>query len=565
MTGRWNVRRRLQLGVVFPLLTLLASGALAIGSLRALRDQVGGTLRTTSAIGERLFAAHDATLRYVALAQAELASPGEQDLPRIDSLSSTADSLRRQLVGERSLTTSDRQALERIGELQGRIEVRLSVARAWRDVGRQADAARVARQATGDLDSLFAASATIIGAQQARTAKVLRRTRSVVDQRQAMLAGLLLLGLAFSVAIGQATWRAIIHPLGGLLRTAQALGDGDLRLDRGSRGLDEEYRRLSEAFEQTVARLRNVVRDIQTEANDLHTVASTLTAAADQTAASGGAISEAMNEVASGANSQRADLEASRENLEQMGLATELLSGTVAESESLGREIHGLASRTREGLSEALASLGQAQSVVQSSGDWVRTVEDAAARFAEFVDLISHIASQTNLLALNAAIEAARAGEQGRGFAVVAEEVRKLAADSERAAAEVRTMVTEMRDRVRATAQSFRSSTASLGDVTATSRRASEAMTAIETAVTRVERVAEAVRKASALTSDATAKVLSRLSSAGQHAESHAAATEEAAAAAQEGAAALQEVSATGQHLRESADRLKRLVATFRT
>jgi methyl-accepting chemotaxis protein len=329
--------------------------------------------------------------------------------------------------------------------------------------------------------------------------------------------------------------------------------------------LDQEYLRLNEAFGLTVGRLRTVVKEIQAEAADLHHIAEALSAATDQTVSSGSAISDAMNEVATGANAQRADFEASRENLTRVGLAAEALGSTVAESESLGREIAGLASRTREGLSEALASLAQAETVVKSSGDWVRSVETASDRFSAFVDLISQIASQTNLLALNAAIEAARAGEQGRGFAVVAEEVRKLANDSERAATEVRSMVKEMRERVRATAQSFRTSTAQLGDVQAMSVRASEAMTAIEGAVGKVERVAERVGEAAKLTSEATAQLAVRLSSATQHAESHAAATQQAAAAAEESAASLQEVAATGVHLRESADKLKKLVASFKT
>jgi methyl-accepting chemotaxis protein len=561
----WTIRRRLQLGVLTPMLALLAAGILAIASLRALRDNVGGTLRTTSAVGERLFEAHDATLRYVAMAQAGLISPAAANVVRADSLNQAADSLRRLLVGEGSLTTAERQALERIGTLQGRIEVRLSVARAWQEGGRPLDAARVAQAATLDLDSLFAASAVISTAQQGRAASVLGRTRALVNQRQFLLAVLLVLGLMVSILISSATWRAIVHPLGDLLRTAQRLGEGDLRLEAPAQGLDQEYLRLNEAFGQTLSRLRTVLKEIQSESADLHNIAGALSAATDQTVASGSAISDAMNEVATGASAQRADFEASRESLNRMARAAEALGGTVSESEMLGREISGLASRTRDGLSEALSSLTQAETVVQSAGGWVHTVEDASSRFGAFVDLISQIASQTNLLALNAAIEAARAGEQGRGFAVVAEEVRKLANDSERAAGEVRKMVTDLRDRVRTTGQSFRTSTAQLGDVSAMSRRASESMTAIEDAVHRVERVAERVGEAAKLTSEATAQLFSRLSSASQHAESHAAATEEAAAAAEESAASLQEVAATGVHLRESADKLQKLVAGFRT
>jgi methyl-accepting chemotaxis protein len=48
-------------------------------------------------------------------------------------------------------------------------------------------------------------------------------------------------------------------------------------------------------------------------------------------------------------------------------------------------------------------------------------------------NLIRNVAVQTNLLALNATIEAARAGDAGRGFAVVAQEVKSLAAQTEKA------------------------------------------------------------------------------------------------------------------------------------
>ena len=51
--------------------------------------------------------------------------------------------------------------------------------------------------------------------------------------------------------------------------------------------------------------------------------------------------------------------------------------------------------------------------------------------------LVQRIAAQTRMLALNATIEAARAGEAGRGFAVVANEVKSLAAETEKAIASV--------------------------------------------------------------------------------------------------------------------------------
>ena len=65
--------------------------------------------------------------------------------------------------------------------------------------------------------------------------------------------------------------------------------------------------------------------------------------------------------------------------------------------------------------------------------NWWRRVDQINA----VSHLIRDVAAQTNLLALNATIEAARAGDAGRGFAVVAQEVKSLAAQTEKATGDI--------------------------------------------------------------------------------------------------------------------------------
>ncbi len=64
-------------------------------------------------------------------------------------------------------------------------------------------------------------------------------------------------------------------------------------------------------------------------------------------------------------------------------------------------------------------------------------------RITDLISGIESLASQSHLLSLNAAVEAARAGTAGKGFSVVAGEVRTLAQRSHSLAAEMRAVIGE--------------------------------------------------------------------------------------------------------------------------
>lgn len=121
--------------------------------------------------------------------------------------------------------------------------------------------------------------------------------------------------------------------------------------------------------------------------------------------------------------------------------ATEDVTSVAIATEELSYSIGEVSSRTEESRASAEA---MAETVAAASAIMER-LNHSASQIGDVIGLIQRVAAQTNLLSLNATIEAARAGEAGRGFAVVAQEVKGLAAQTERATGDVRTLIEQLR------------------------------------------------------------------------------------------------------------------------
>ena len=560
---RPTIRRRLLVGFGASILPLVVSGAVGSLLLGRAHDALRARTREVVEVKNHLFASEQATRQFVVLAQADLLGREGSASAALDSISASADSLRRWLTIATAFGDAERSRLARVGTLQARVGARFAVARAELDVGRPAASSRQLALAAPMLDSLFAESRAIGAAEDERAARMLTDAEGLVAQQQLLVRALLAVGLLIAAACGFFTWRAVSRPLGRLADAAQRIGDGDLGASVDTEGLDREYALVASALTEASGRLSTLIGAIQREAREVGAAARALELTASSSASATGQVSATIAQVAGAAEEQLRAVGESTTVLQQVTTSARSLDAVATDARRLEAEIASLTATAHDAVMNAIGSLASARDVIGTSEANVRRVEDASSLVHRFVETIERIASQTNLLALNAAIEAARAGAHGRGFAVVADEVRKLAEESAAAAAEVRTVVNGIATETVTAVASFRDGAQRLGDVSATSHAATEALGSIRRAVSTIDTLTGAVTDAAAANRASIATLHEQIASVSAQAQAQAAASQQASAGAEETAASSQEVVATASQLAASAGRLGQLVSGF--
>lgn len=246
-------------------------------------------------------------------------------------------------------------------------------------------------------------------------------------------------GIAAVVIVG-----GITGGIGALERAMRGLAGGDLDVKVPFRGFRTETgrmadavqvfkdaliakreadRRAAETAEAEIARARKLdalTRDFEARMLEM---TGALASAATEMEASAKTLSAAAGDTGRRSVAAAAAAEEAGVNVQTVAGAAEELSASIAE---IAHQVLQSSDMSRRAADEA----ARTDATVQS-------LDAAAARIGEVVQLISSIAGQTNLLALNATIEAARAGEAGKGFAVVASEVKALATQAARATEEI--------------------------------------------------------------------------------------------------------------------------------
>lgn len=241
--------------------------------------------------------------------------------------------------------------------------------------------------------------------------------------------------------------RSITHPLKRNVEAAEAIAAGRLITLPDSTRRDE-IGRLERAMREMTMSLQTVIGSIRVTSMKVNDMTETAAAENEAVVSTTSNITNAVDEMANGAQSIATELQ---ETLESVGImATSFETSlnqtkqTTEQTSEMTREVAaGIETLTDQEAILARSSERNA-SLVNRMDDFARKTEE----IEKMAKLVEDVAAQTNLLALNAAIEAARAGEAGRGFAVVASEVKKLAEESNVATRSIFGVVQTIRDEV---------------------------------------------------------------------------------------------------------------------
>jgi len=141
--------------------------------------------------------------------------------------------------------------------------------------------------------------------------------------------------------------------------------------------------------------------------------------------------------------------------------ATTNVRNVAMAAEEIAQSVEQISTQARTSADIARQATDEAKSIIG-------TVERLAATVGQInsvSNLIRDVAAQTNLLALNATIEAARAGDAGRGFAVVAQEVKSLAAQTERATGDITQQISSIEGTTSSVVQAMKAIAGTIGQL----------------------------------------------------------------------------------------------------
>ncbi|HWO19300.1 MAG TPA: methyl-accepting chemotaxis protein [Kofleriaceae bacterium] len=202
---------------------------------------------------------------------------------------------------------------------------------------------------------------------------------------------------------------------------------------------------VADAFNQLLESLEGLIGDVKQQIS--------------RTDKAVGVIASSASKMAEGASRQTKEVIAARSLVQSVAGELAQVSKSAEGASAAAQRTATSAAEGEKAVEDVITGMEGLRSNVQAGAKKMKTLGDRSMEITAIVGTISRISEQTNMLALNAAIEAARAGEHGRGFSIVAEEVRKLAERTAGATKEIEKLVKAIHTETSETVQAIEQQT----------------------------------------------------------------------------------------------------------
>lgn len=358
--------------------------------------------------------------------------------------------------------------------------------------------------------------------------------------------------------------RKISRRLKQVVHVCHELAQGNLRVKRLTDTENDEVGQIAQAMNELADGLEQSIAQIQAAATHVNDMSQTLRLNAEATTEANDHITQAILQVASGADEQ---VNVSKQTNEAVHDVCDALTGVMEKVDDTAKRTTEANERVKQGTSlveQTVAQMKLIREQIERLATVIESLNDKSKEIHQIVGFITNISDQTNLLALNAAIEAARAGEHGKGFGVVAEEVRKLAEQTAHAAGNIRKLAEQSQTQTAHAVTVMNESSESFQFGHSLVEQVGDIFRSISTHMARVQKESDAVHD-TIRTVDEKVKTMTAFADQIIDISSQSAKNiEQVAATTEEQNATMQELLASSQELASTAEQLRQAVARFR-
>lgn len=348
-----------------------------------------------------------------------------------------------------------------------------------------------------------------------------------------------LLILAVSVVVSLLLVRSITRTLGGdpsyAADIVHQVAEGDLSLKIQLKKNDTD----------------SLLASISTMQQKLRTTLLEISSYSDQVASASTQLAQVNELTSQGISRQVEEITSSATAMTEMTATLEEVARSTQSTADASTRAMGAAETGRSAVRHTLAAINELSEEMSHATTTINELKSDSDQIGKILVVIQDIAEQTNLLALNAAIEAARAGDTGRGFAVVADEVRNLASRTKASTTEIQAMIDKLQQgadkAVIAMSTSLEGTRASVASTRDLDDKLNHIAQAVQEIDQNAQQIASATEEQTLVSRDINESIHNISNVSEQTAEN------------------VRESSEASESLAQLAERLKGMVAQFRT